>query len=459
MLGFPSLFLSLRLPTLLAIFWRAHIRRPERAELPRKGPVSFLVFRLDAMGDVVLTTPLFRALKAAHPRSRCTVVVQGSYKSLLATNPHIDEILTLPGIRPAWLPLGVRRLFAAVLFYWTQLRKRNFDYVISPRWDVDEHLATFLCVMSNAAKRIGYSELATPAKQRVNRGFNRAWDLCLPPGPVRHEVLRNLAIAEALGATCCDSRLEIHVTERDRKRADRWLAQVSPNDGRTWGTYLGQMPVPAQLVALGIGAQSPGRRWPLKRYAEVIAQLDRRHCVWPVIVCSEAEFGDALELAAMLPRKPVIVSGAPLREVCAVLERCELFLGNDSGCAHLAAAMACKALVISRHPRKGDSNHFNSPVRFAPYGRDVRVLQPAAGVAGCRSACTSPNPHCILGVSVDEVVAAAHRMLAASRPAATEPWPAKQRPVISPALLHSHSADALNAAIHAVHSNGVRPLA
>lgn len=191
----------------------------------------------------------------------------------------------------------------------------------------------------------------------------------------------------------------------------------------------------------------------------MVTQLYRAHRVWPVIVCSQAEFGDALKLAAMLPQKPVIVSGAPLREVCAVLERCEMFLGNDSGCAHLAAAMGSRTLVISRHPRNGAPNHFNSPLRFAPHGRDCRVLQPAAGLEGCTEACVSLKPHCILAVSVDAVVAVARQMLNASQTAQREPWLAKHRHPISAALLQSHSADALQAAVQTLHATGPNPLA
>ena len=440
--GLLAQFFCLRVPTLAAIFWRAHLAHPKISGAPRKGPVSIIVFRLDAMGDVVMTTPLFRALKAVLPRARCTVVVQKPYKSLLATHPHIDEILTLPRIGPAWLPQALRRLLAAVVFYWTALRKRHFDFAISPRWDVDEHLATFLCAMTNAATRIGYSEKATPAKRKLNRGFDRGYDICLEPGSPRHEVLRNLAVAEALGATACDSRPEIHVTQQDRKRARRLLAKL---------------PASARMVALGIGAQSPSRRWPLQRYAGAIRHLDLSQHLWPVIVCSASEFGEALELAALLPRPPVIVSGARLRDVCAVLEHCELFIGNDSGCAHLAAAMGCKTLVISRHPHNGDPDHFNSPVRFAPCGLDVRVLQPAAGRDGCTLACVSGKPHCILQISVDEVVAAAQGMLSASPTRAAEQWPAKQRLAIPPELLHSHSLDALEAAIQALHAPATGP--
>lgn len=399
----PPLFFSVGLPTRLAIFWRARIGRPKTGATRRQS-VSFLVVRLDSLGDVVITTPLFRALKTAFPRSHCTAVVQQSYKSLLATNPHIDEILTLPSIHPAWLPQGLRRLLAALVFYWSNLRKRHFDCAISPRWDTDEHLATLLCVLSNAGTRVGYTEQATAAKQNINRGFDGAFDRCLQPGPVQHEVLRTLAVAAVVGAPSCDGRLDIHITAHDRRRASRLLEKA---------------PASARLVALGIGAQSPGRRWPLKRYAETIAKLNRLHPVCPVIVCSESEFGDALKLAQLLPHRPVIVSGEQLRRVCAVLERCELFIGNDSGCAHLAAAMGCNTLVISRHARNGDRNHYNSPVRFAPYARRVRVLQPTSGLEGCRQACVFPRPHCILQISADEAFAAAHQlMVRRSEPAA-----------------------------------------
>lgn len=440
--GWSSLLFSVRLPTLLAMFWRAHIIRETTSEVSQKEALSFIVFRLDSLGDVVLTTPLFRALKKGHPGSRCTVVVQECYKPLLVTNPHIDEILTLPMIRPGWLPQGLRRLLSASALYWKRLRKRHFDFAVSPRWDVDEHLATFLCVLTQAASRVGYSEKASAAKQRINCGFDRAYNVCLPPGPVRHEVLRNLAIAEALGATRVDAGLEIWLTERDRRRAEKLLADV---------------PDSAKLVAIGIGAASSGRRWPLKRYAEAVNRLANGYDVQPAIVCSWAELGHALKLAGLMQPAPIIVSGARLREVCAVLERCDLFLGNDSGCAHLAAAMDCKVIVISRHPRDGDPNHFNSPSRFAPYCAHGLVLQPATALEGCRPACHAQQPHCITKVSVEEVVAAARVMLNATR-AVVAPALAKTLPdKAAHRLLHSHSAEAVRRAVEALRAGAERP--
>ena len=138
----------------------------------------------------------------------------------------------------------------------------------------------------------------------------------------------------------------------------------------------------------------------------------------PVIICSHEEREDARTLASLLSCEAIIVSGVPLRKVCAVLERCHLFIGNDSGSAHLAGAMNCKAIVISRHPAGGDPNHANSPIRFAPYCDRVRVLQPHAGLDACIAACLSSKPHCITAVTVEQAVAAAREMLAKDAPSA-----------------------------------------
>ena len=123
-----AMFFAVRLPTLLALWWRRYVGRetilrstPERV-LPhavhsRKDPLSFIVFRLDSMGDVVMTTPLFRELKKSFPDSHLTVVVQDTYRSLLATNPHINEVLSPSKVAATWLPQSATRLLSALRVY------------------------------------------------------------------------------------------------------------------------------------------------------------------------------------------------------------------------------------------------------------------------------------------------------------------------------------------------------
>ncbi len=392
----PPLLFSVLLPTWLATLWRLHFSPTAGYRPIRRDRISFLIFRLDGLGDLVMTTPLFRELKRAYPDSRCTVVVPSAHRGLLVTNPHIDQILALPEVRASWLPVRFRTLLSALLLYWRSLRREHFDFAISPRWEADEHLATMLCLLSSAGERVGYTENVTPLKQKLNRGFDAAFSLCLPAGPVQHEVLRNLEIVRLLGGEVKDTQLEVRLTERDRQFASKLLENVPPS---------------TTLVALGIGARGGGRRWPLRRYAKTIAALANQYSVCAVLVCSEDERPQAAHLAHCLDADSIVLCGAPLREVCAVLERCHLFIGNDSGSAHLAAAMDCKTIVISRHPQDGDPNHPNSPLRFAPYCREHRVLQPISGLDPCSTACRSHQPHCITAIAVEEVVAAAEQML------------------------------------------------
>ena len=165
-------------------------------------------------------------------------------------------------------------------------------------------------------------------------------------------------------------------------------------------------------MGLGIGAQSPGRRWPLERYSALIYELSREFPIHTVITCAPSEHAQAVDLADTLPGPATISDSAAIRETCALLERCDLFIGNDTGAAHLATAMKCPTIVISRHAKDGDPQHPNSPARFAPWGVLARVLQPERGLDDCDTRCREINrPHCILQVSVSQVVVAAEVLL------------------------------------------------
>jgi lipopolysaccharide heptosyltransferase II len=388
-----NLLLWVLLPTRLAIWWLRIARRHRQPSSERK---SFIVFRLDALGDLVLTTPLFRELKRSYPHAHITAVVQGAYKSILATNPSVDEVLTIRSRRNRWLPKGTLHLLAVLSFYRRKLRSRRFDVGISPRWDTDEHLATLLCLLTNAGLRVGYSEKVSTGKQQFNRLFDQAFDVCLEPGPLGHEVLRNLEIIPVLGGRVHNTALDVHLAQRDREYAE----QVLRGTGKD-----------SVLIALGIGAQSSGRRWPVERYAAMINELSTQWPVQVVITCAPSEHELAKYLAHRLWVRSIVSDSPEIRKTCALLARCDLFVGNDTGAAHLAAAMNCPTIVISRHPTNGDPEHPNSPARFAPWYAASRVLQPERGLDDCVTRCRRSGPHCIEQISVADVVDAASAML------------------------------------------------
>jgi heptosyltransferase-2 len=93
-----------------------------------------------------------------------------------------------------------------------------------------------------------------------------------------------------------------------------------------------------------------------------------------------------------------------LRETAAVLERCELFVGNDSAPMHMAAAADCSVVMISCHSVHGDPMHNNAPERFGPWRVRHSVVRPISPIAPCRGSCIATHAHCILGVTTESVL-------------------------------------------------------
>ena len=103
-----SLLLFSMLPTWIAIFWRKYFATKRRSGASGTHPRTIIIYRLDQLGDLVLTTPLFRELKGTYPHARLTVAVQSQYTSILTTNRDVDEILPLLELKAKWLPARAR---------------------------------------------------------------------------------------------------------------------------------------------------------------------------------------------------------------------------------------------------------------------------------------------------------------------------------------------------------------
>jgi ADP-heptose:LPS heptosyltransferase len=271
-----------------------------------------------------------------------------------------------------------------------------FDVAIVPRWDTDHHFATAVAFWSGAARRIGYSEHVNARKATLNAGFDGLLTDALPTGTALHEVERHLALLRYLGATPSGGPLELWLDEDDQRKVDEQL----PRSGRESD---------APRVAMLIGAADPKRRWPAERFTSVAAGLLRRYPNAQVLVIggSDDVAAQSVVVGALQGHAVPLAGRLTLRESAAALSRCVLAVGNDSGALHLAAAVRVPCVEISCHPANGDVLHNNAPERFGPWGVSSAIVRPAAPVPPCSTACAKHAPHCILGVEVDEVLAAA----------------------------------------------------
>jgi len=358
---------------------------------------SLLVIALAEIGDAVLLSSLLRVLRPAAPRARITLVVRPQVRELFAACPYADEVLDYDPraprlLRPAVLPLRARRFARA------RLRARPADVAVVPRWDVDHHLATAVALFSGARRRVGFGEGVSARKARLNAGLATLLTDVVPGAFAAHEVERLAEVARAMGAASDAPALELWLTEADHGRAAAVLAGAA-----------------APIVAVGIGAADPKRRWPPQRYAAAARALQEQLGAHVVVVGGAGDVeAQRLVLEGLAAGATGLAGELTLRETAAVLARCQLFVGNDSAPLHLAAAAGVPCVELSCHPGDGDPRHNNAPERFHPWGVPHAVLRPPHGAPPCGDHCAAADAHCILRITVADVVARALRLVASS---------------------------------------------
>jgi heptosyltransferase-3 len=169
---------------------------------------------------------------------------------------------------------------------------------------------------------------------------------------------------------------------------------------------LPELPGPGPWLAVAPGSGHPLKNWPLAHYYEVSRALSWEYGLGVVWLAGPAE-------EAMLPyleglavaQGQILLVNRPLARVAQVLPRCRLYLGNDSGLTHLAAAVAGPEVLALFGP--------SDPRVWAPLGPQVQTLTAPCPQAPCATgrSITCPEPDCLKKLSPETVLAAAANLL------------------------------------------------
>ena len=322
-------------------------------------PDRILLIQLRRIGDVLLATPAFRAVRRRFPAARIELLIEPAYTPLVHRNPHLDGLLAVPRRQ------SLTRNLAAL----ADIRRRRYDLTIDflgkPRTALWSRL-------SGARRRIGYD---TPG---------RRWcytERVSPGDPAAYTVRHKEALLAPIGAELDDESLDFPIEAGDRDAVARELAAAGHDD---------ETPV----AALAPGARRDDKRWPAERFAELADRLvDARGCR-VLLVCGPGEEDDARRVRRHM-RHPCIFTEErpPLPRVQALLERCRIFIGNDTGLRHMAVAAGLPTVAVFGQPR---------PSNWTP--PDDPRHRSLACDPGCKAACRFPRcgRECLLGVTVDE---------------------------------------------------------
>lgn len=169
---------------------------------------------------------------------------------------------------------------------------------------------------------------------------------------------------------------------------------------------LPELPGPGPWLAVAPGSGHPLKNWPLAHYYEVSRALSWEYGLGVVWLAGPAEEALLPYLEAMAKAQgQILLANRPLARVVQVLSRCRLYLGNDSGLTHLAAAVAKPEVLALFGP--------SDPRVWAPLGPRVQTLTAPCPQAPCASgrAITCPEPYCLRELSPETVLAAAAKLL------------------------------------------------
>jgi heptosyltransferase-2 len=357
-----------------------------------------LVVRLDQIGDVVLTIPFLRELRRNLPAADITLVVAPAAKELFVACPYVNDVI---GLEPEALATGriVPRALRAARASRRHGDGRGFDLAIAPRWGPDTYGAAVVAYASRARWRVGHASVDGNA---VADGYDRFFTHILCRDTVQHEVLQSLDLLRHIGGVVQSEDLELWTTADDDSYADGLL-------GGDRGRH----------IALGVGAGHPKRVWPKHNFEALGLELLRRgHPL--VLVGGQEDLALGQYLKARLGSWVTDACGsATLTQTAAVLRRCRLFVGNDAGPMHIAAAMGTPVVEVSCHPQDGGDAHANSPVRFGPWSVPNRVSRPPHSLDPCSGACEASESHCISQITADQVAEAVQAIMKIEEPKST----------------------------------------
>jgi heptosyltransferase-2 len=347
------------------------------------------------IGDAVMTTPALRRLRSSFATAHLTLLATPRTAGLFEASPLIDEVLVYRRREEGW---------PAFIEMARTLRGRGFDLALLFQ---NAFEAALLARLSGARRRIGFA--AQERSLLLTHALKR------PPSH-RHQTYDYLDLVAASEEACFGTSAapESETSDAPVPSLTASGAQIAAAEAllRRHGLNPGERP----LVALNAGAtNSRAKCWPEDRFAALADRLVTELGAAVILIGAGAERVNAEGVISRMRRTGAVnlAGETSIAELVGVLARCDLLVSNDTGPAHIAAALGRPTLAIF-----GPTNEFET----APLGPRVAILR-AEGIecARCMLRDCPIDHRCMTRLSADGVVGRALALLREAQEAVQSP--------------------------------------
>lgn len=325
-----------------AIFAPWRLFRPS-CPIDRDSIKNILVIRTAYIGDVVMTLPLLKPLRAGFPGARISFLTSHHASEILRGHPHVDEILSYDAF---WFYAGQKTSECWRLV--KTLRQRRFDLVVEARADIRDIL--FLVWPLRARYKVSYG---------VGGGAYLLTHVA-PYQGLTHKVDYHLGLARYLQCPVDGCEWGVHLTEEEKEHARSLLAHRG---------------IPGPFVAVHPGTRLPLKRWRPERYAELCDRVIQRTQM-PLILLGTREEGDVVaEIVRSMKETPVsLVGDTGLRELACILEAAAIFICNDSAPMHIAVSLGTPIVALFGPSKSVETGPYSENSRVAEKPMPCRVV-------------------------------------------------------------------------------------
>ena len=327
-----------------------------------------LVIRLDHIGDVAMSRPAIRALYKKSPHAAIDLLVTEDIAPLFE---HSKEIRTVIAAKHGWFNRK-----ASFGQKWSEfwrlvaiLKAKPYDLGIDLRGDLRNILLMFL---SGVKYTISYGI--------AGGGFLLSEEV--PYDATQHQVRLNLNLLNSF-----------HVAQ-DNKLLP---FEYSPEKAREFWEKIETLPPTTLLprVVIHMGSGYPSKRWPFENFRALIQQIDREALAQIVLVGTEAEKDATPDLKLNSERLIDLRGKTALRDLPVLLDVCDVFIGNDSGPAHIAAAQGLEIILLV--------SGTNDIRLWYPWTERLNLLQHEVPCSPCGvDICPVEGHPCVEEITVDQ---------------------------------------------------------
>lgn len=342
-----------------------------------------LIFRIGELGDTLVSLPAIQAVRdhfsSAHITLLCNSDANGGNVNVRDVVPQglIDEWIQYPVVN------GMKERLNLVL----NLRRRSFDTLVylAPRLRhhqaVERDLLFFrIAGITNVIGAKGIQPLTRNEHQPLPEVTNE----------VDH-LLERIALGGIAVPKQGEAKVELHLTSVEHERAITWLKERF----KSFETQ--------QLVGFGPGSKWPSKIWPEERYEEVGRLLIDQFDVYPIVFGGKADREQGQRLISAWGRGANAAGELSVREAAATLSHCRMYVGNDTGTMHLAAAVGTPCVVAM--------SALDWPNHWYPYGDGHLVLRKTVPCEGCLLKVCDRDLKCLKDISALEMADACRKTL------------------------------------------------